>query len=83
MNGPVEKVCIAAADAESARFQLDNSTADLNDLVVEALRAGVPATDLAGVSGLSVREIRRIRRLNGSAAPREGHAPGVRASGTG
>jgi len=60
MDESIEKVAVAAADKESAQFQLDNSTADLRDMVLAALASGVTAEELAVASGLSVHEIRDI-----------------------
>jgi len=61
MDESIEKVAVAAADKESAQFQLDNSSADLRDMVLAALASGVAVEELAVASGLSVHEIRNIR----------------------
>jgi hypothetical protein len=60
MDESIEKVAVAAADKESAQFQLDNSTADLRDMVLAALASGVTVEELVVASGLSVHEIRDI-----------------------
>ena len=60
MDEFIEKVRVAAADKESAQFQLDNAAADLLDLIREALNSGVPAADLTDPSGLTLKQIRRI-----------------------
>ena len=60
MDESIEKVAVAAADKESAQFQLDNSSADLRDMVLAALASGVTVEELVVASGLSVHEIRDI-----------------------
>ncbi|HEV7166876.1 MAG TPA: hypothetical protein VGN49_02805 [Micrococcaceae bacterium] len=71
MDELIEKVAVAAADKESAQFQLDNTAADLRDMVLAALASGVTAEELAGASGLTPQEIRRIR-VDGPAGPDRG-----------
>jgi hypothetical protein len=63
MDEAIEKVAVAAADKESAQFQLDNSTADLQDMVLAALASGFTVEEVAAASGLSVHEIRNIRHI--------------------
>lgn len=57
------EVRLAAADMESAQYELDNARYDLRDRLLAALERGAPLTDLAREAGLSVHQAKAIIRL--------------------
>jgi len=74
MDESIKRVVVAAADMESAQFQLDNIAADLKEMVSAALSDGAGAEELAAASGLSAAEIQDIW-LNGPAGAEDPDAP--------
>lgn len=57
------KVSLAAADMESAQYELDHARYDLRDQLLAGLGRGVPLTDLARDTGMSAHQVEAIIRL--------------------
>jgi hypothetical protein len=62
-NGEPEAVRLAAADVESAEYELDHARYDLKDQLLAALKRGVPRKELAKEAGITLQQLQDLVRL--------------------
>ncbi|GAB3526862.1 hypothetical protein [Arthrobacter monumenti] len=68
----VKNVWIAAADLESAEFERDHATLNLDSRVAEALEHGQSVEDIAKASGLEPSEIIAVADMSAEQTSEEG-----------
>jgi hypothetical protein len=62
-DGEPDAVRLAAADVESAQYELDNAQYDLRDQLLAALKRGIPQEQLAKEAGLTLHQLQNLASL--------------------